>query len=161
MKLKKLLSVVLVFVLFLCSLTVIASAEENPEQSGADEVKVSIAFRPLKSYIVVGVSSPDLEGTVLKIIYPDGTSENVTIEKSDSDSSGYVAGKHRIYTQLFNDPQLISFGLNTEKIIVRCNSEDGAEYSGMYSDYKYLYIPSAEEIFYFISALVRMYSPFN
>lgn len=161
MKIKKILAIVMVLVLCFCSSTLITSAEENPEQSGADEVKVSIVFRPLKSYIVIGVSSPDLEGTVLKVTYPDGTSENVTIEKSDSDSSGYVAGKHRIYTQLFNDPQLISFGLNTEKIIVRCNSEDGAEYSGMCSDYKYLYIPSAEEIFYFISALVRMYSPFN
>lgn len=160
MKIKKLLSIVLVSAIFLCTLTVFASAEENTGKPETYEVKVSVDYRPLKSYLVIGVSSPDLEGTVLKITYPDGTVEKVTIEKSDNDSSTYIAGKYRIYTRLFNEPQLISFGLNTEKIIVRYNSEDGAEYSGMFSDYKYLYIPSAEEVLYFISTLVRIYNPF-
>lgn len=173
MKIKKLLSIILAMVLCFCSLTVFASAQENTEEPGcnegfmptlppSEEVEVSVLYRPLKSFFIFGVSSPDLKGTVLGITYPDGTSEKVKIEKSDNDFSDYVAGKYYIYTRLFYDPELISFGLNNQKIIVDYyEPEEGIEYSGMCNDYKYLYIPSAEELFYFISALFRIYNPFG
>lgn len=173
MKIKKLLSIILAMVLCLCSLTVVASAEENIEEPGYNEgfmptlppcedVEISVVYRPLKSFFVIGVSAPDLEGTVLKITYYDGTSEKVKIEKSDNDFSDYVAGKYYIYTSLFNEPELISVGLNSEKIIVDYyDFEEEIEYAGTYTDYKYLYIPSVEDLIYFMSALVRIYNPFD
>lgn len=158
MKFKKLLSVILAIVLCLCSLTVGASAEED-EGLRYEDVEVSVVYRPLKSLFVIGVSSPVLEDTVIKVTYPDGTIEKVRVEKDENDF--YFADKYRIYTSTFNDPQLISPGLNNGKIIVRYDSEDGVRYSGAYTDYTYLYIPSAEELFYAISSLIRIYSPFN
>lgn len=162
-------------VLCLCSLTVVASAEENIEEPGynegfmptlppSEDVEVSVVYRPLKSFFVFGVSSPDLKNTVLKITYPDGTSEKVKIEKSDNDFSDYVAGKYYvyIYTGAFNEPELINPGVNSKKIIVDYyEPEEGVEYSGMCDEYKYLYIPSAEEFFYIISALIKIYNPFS
>lgn len=158
MKIKMLLSIILAMVLCFCSLTVVASAEEV-EELRYENVEVSVVYRPLKSLFVIGVSNPVLEDTVIKITHPDGTIEKVKIEKDDNEF--YFAGKYRIYTSTFNDPQLISPGLNNGKIIVSYNSEEGVRYSGAYTDYTYLCIPTAKELFYVIAFLIRIYNPFN
>lgn len=169
MKLKKLLSIILVLVLCLCSLTVFASAEENIEEPGynegfmptlppSEEVEVDVVFRPLKSFVSFAGFGPFLEGSILKITYSDGTSEKVTLERSDNDFSEYVAGDFYVYYGWFDTMKIKTPGINIKTIVIDGFKND-INYSGNFN-LSYFYIPSMAEIFYLLTSLFRIYNPF-
>lgn len=167
MKIKRLLSIVLAMVLCLCSLTVVASAEENIEEPGynegfmptlppSEDVEISVVYRPLKSFVSFGSSNLLLEGAVFKITYPDGSSENIKFEKSDNDFSKYVAGDYYIYYGLFDTMQIITPGIN-QKTIVIDGFKNGINYSGNIN-LSYLYVPTMTEFYYLLTFLFKIYS---
>ncbi len=169
MKIKKLLLVVLVFAMCLCSLTVFASAEENIEEPGYNEgfmptlppcedVEVSVIYRPLKSFVSFAGFGPFLEGSIIKITYSDGTSEKVTLERSDNDFSEYVAGDFYVYYGLFDTMEIKTPGINIKTIVID-GFKNGINYSGNFN-LSYFYIPSVAEIFYLLTSLFRIYNPF-
>lgn len=169
MKIKKLLSIIFALVLCLCSLTVFASAEENikepdynegfmPTLPPSEDVEISVVYRPLKSFVSFAKLGPFLEGTVLKITYSDGTSENVTLEKSNNDFSEYVAGDYYVYFGLFDTMEIKSPGINKKTIVIDGFKND-VNYSGVYS-MSYFYIPHPAECFYLLISLFKIYIPF-
>ena len=94
------------------------------------------------------------DGTVLKIIYPDGQTEMVTIETNWTGLSDYVAGDFNVYTYYFDTMKIKTLGINKKKIILN-GIKNGVEYEGI-CDLTYLYIPSPAEFVYMIDSLVRI-----
>lgn len=167
MKLKKLLLIILAFVLCFSSLTVIAYAEENadapscnegfmPTLPPSEDVEVSVVYRPLKSFVSFGNFGPFFGGAVFKITYSDGTSENITLEKSDNDFSEYVAGDYYIYYGLFETMEIKTPGINKKTIVIDGFKND-INYSGNVN-LSYLYIPTPIECYYLLTSLFKIYS---
>ena len=169
MKFKKLLSVILAIVLCLCSLTIVASAEENIEEPGYNEgfmptlptcedIEISVVYRPLKSFVSFANYGPFFEDTIFKITYSDGTSENIMLENSDNDFSEYVADDYYIYYGLFETMEIKTPGINKKTIVVD-GLKNGVNYSGNIN-LSYFYIPSPIECFYLLTSLFKIYCPF-
>ena len=164
MKLKKLFSVVLTFLLCFSFVSAVGSAEEiendsdfldTPTLPTVEEVEVSVVYRPLKSLVSFAGFGPLFDGTVLKVTYPDGSSETVTLETNWTGLSDYVAGDFNVYTSYFDTMNVKSPGINKQRIVLN-GVKDDVEYDGVCS-LDYLYIPSFGEIFYLIDSLVRIH----
>ncbi len=164
MKIKRLLSVVLAIIFCFGSLSIITSAEEiegdsefidTPTLPTVEDVEVSVIFRPIQSLVSVAGFGPLFDGTVLKITYPDGQTETVTIQTNWTGLSDYVAGNFNVYTNHFDTMNIKTPGINKKKIVLN-GMKDGIEYEGI-CDLNYLYIPSVAECFYLIDSLVRIY----
>ncbi len=169
MKIKKLLSVVLALLLCFGSMSIIASAEgieddsdfvDTPTLPPCESVEISVVFRPLQSFVSVAGFGPLFDGTVLKIVYADGNTETVTMQKNWTNLSDYVAGDFNVYTNYFDTMNIKTPGINKQKIVLH-GMKNGIEYEGVYGDLAYLYIPSPAEIIYLIDSLVRIHIPFN
>lgn len=164
MKLKKLLSVVLAFSLCFGFVSAVGSAEEiendsdfldTPTLPTVEEVEVSVVYRPLKSLVSFAGFGPVLDGTVLKITYPDGQTEKVTVETNWIGFSDYVAGEFNVNISYFDTMNIKTPGINKQRILLN-GAKDDVEYDGVCS-LDYLYIPSLGEIFYLIDSLVRIH----
>ena len=109
MKLKKLLSVVLAIILCFGSMSIVSAQEvendsdflDTPTLPTVEEVEVSVVYRPLKSLVSFAGFGPVLDGTVLKITYPDGQTEKVTVETNWIGFSDYVAGEFNVNISCF------------------------------------------------------------
>ncbi len=163
MKIKRLLSVVLALLLCFGSMS-IASAQEiendsdfldTPTLPTVEEVEVSVVYRPLKSLVSFAGFGPLFDGTVLKVTYPDGSSETVTLETNWTGLSDYVAGDFNVYTSYFDTMNVKSPGINKQRILLN-GAKDDVEYEGV-CNLDYLYIPSPGEIFYLIDLLIRIH----
>lgn len=147
---KKLIAIILALVLALSAATVFAYAEDSadsPEASEPKSVEVEFLYVPLKSRIVIGKFGPLFHGTVIRVTYPDGTSEKLTVKKTDN---GYVAGDFTVdwnyfYTD-FDSTQLIvlNYGANSGVFGIR---KENSEYSYYGEElFNYFIIPSPAEI---------------
>ncbi len=166
MRIKKLLSVILAFLLCFGFVSAVGSAEEiendsdfldTPTLPTVEEVEVSVVYRPLKSLVSFAGFGPLFDGTVLKITYADGKTETVTVQTNWTGLSDYVAGNYNIYTSYFETMEIKSPGINKKKVILN-GMENGIEYEGS-CNLSYLYIPSPVECFYLIASLFRIYNP--
>lgn len=164
MKLKKLLSVVLAFLLCFGFVSAVGSAEEiendsdfldTPTLPTVEEVEVSVVYRPLKSLVSFAGFGPLFDGTVLKITYPDTTAEIVTFETNWTGLSNYVAGDFNVYISYFDTMNIKTPGINKQRILLN-GAKDDVEYEGV-CNLDYLYIPSPGEIFYLIDSLIRIH----
>lgn len=157
MKLKRLLSVVLAFILCFGSFSIIASAEEDsdfvdtPTLPTVEEVEVSVVYRPLKSLVSFAGFGPLLDGTVLKITYPDGKTEIVTVETNWIGFSSYVAGDFNVYVSYFDTEEVKTPGIYQKRIVLN-GVKNNVEYEGTVDVY-YLHIPSFGEMLYLIESL--------
>lgn len=163
MKIKKLLSVILAFLLCFGFISVIGSAQETegdsefldtPELPKTEQIEVFVVYRPLTSLFSFAGIGPSFEGVVLRVTYPDGTAETVTLETDWIGFSEYVAGDFNVYTDYFDTMEIKTLGINKQKIRLNGVKND-VEYDGM-CDVEYLYIPSFGEIFYLITSFVRI-----
>lgn len=150
---KKLLALSLILSIVFSVMLSTAYAENTQEDlpcGGAIElVDIKVLFTPISNLISISETKPSLTGTVLKITYPDGTNEIVTIEKTEN---GYFAGKFSINYYTFDGlemGEIINYGLVSKKITA--DSDDGAfeKYSGDF-EFIYLHLPSFEDIYYMI-----------
>ena len=166
MKIKKLLSVILAVLLCFGFVSAVGSAEEiendsdfldTPTLPTVEEVEVSAVYRPLKSLVSFAGFGPVLDGTVLKITYPDGTTEKVTLETNWTGLSDYVAGDFNVYTSYFDTMEIKTPGINKKKVILHGMKNDETECEGICT-LSYLYIPSPAEMIYLIDSLVRIYN---
>lgn len=142
-------------IVFLCisAIPSVAYAENTQEDlpcGGAIElVDIKVLFTPISNLIRISETKPSLTGTVLKVTYPDGTNEIVTVEKTEN---GYSAGKFSINYYSFDGlemGEIINYGLVSKKITA--DSDNGAfeKYSGDF-EFVYLHLPSFEDIYYMI-----------
>lgn len=162
MKIRKLLSLLLAFILCLGSFSIISSAEgieddsdfvDTPTLLPCDDIEVSVVFRPLEGLISFAGFGPVFDGTVLKITYPDGKSETVTVKTNWIGFSSYTAGKFIVYTDYFETQEIKTLGI--EKIRISLHGvNNGIEYGGS-CNMNYLYIPSPAEFFYFVDSYFR------
>ncbi len=151
------ISVILVFVLSFTSAGLLSAfaADDEPEfpcGGVIEEVDVKILYTPLMNRIAIGGYGPILTGTVLKVTYPDGESEILTVEKNDN---YYSAGDYSV--KIFNvDPVIIDYGIAKENVYINRDIENHVGYSGM-TDFTYLNLPSVVDIAYLISAYFRIW----
>lgn len=151
------ISVILVFVLSFTSAGLLSAsaADDEPEfpcGGVIEEVDVKILYAPLMNRIVIGGYGPILTGTVLKITYPDGESEILTVEKN---GGHYFAGDYSV--KVFNiDPVIIDYGITKENVCISRGIENHVGYSGD-AAFTYLNLPSAVDIAYLISAYFRIW----
>lgn len=162
MKIRKLLSLVLAFILCLGSFSIIASAEgaeddsdfvDTPTLPPCEEIEVSVVFRPLEGLISFAGFGPVFDGTVLKITYPDGETETVTLQTNWTGLSSYVAGNFNVYINYFDTQEIKTPGINKKKIVLH-GMKNGVEYEGS-CNLDYLCIPSPVECFYLVDSYVR------
>lgn len=133
-----------------------ASAEEADFPCGGviEEVDVKILYAPLTSRVIIGGVGPILTGTVLKITYPDGESEILTVKQNGNE---YYAGDFSVYMPYFSleSIQVVNYGVVSKTIRI---SNEGNQHGGCngYADFVYLNLPSVAEVFYLISAYFKM-----
>lgn len=135
---KKILSVILSFVL-ICSLFTAAYAQPlTPSEPSNNIVDAEIISVPLKNRIVFGYGSPESpDGIVLKLTYSDGTEKTETIVRTDK---GYFAGEENIIGSV--RPAVVSYGFQTETLYVNETVE---------VEYNYFVIPPIlQMIIYFL-----------
>lgn len=153
-------SLVLVLVIVLTSaFSIAASAEDDSEidfpcGGVIEEVEAEILYAPLASRIVIGGFGPVITGTVLKVTYPDGESEILTVKQNGNE---YYAGDFSVYISYFGfEPVIIDYGIVSEPIYISRDIENFVGYSGM-TDFTYLNLPSVADIVYLISAYCRIW----
>ncbi|MBO5409911.1 MAG: hypothetical protein J6A60_01475 [Clostridia bacterium] len=156
----KMFSVILVFVLTFTSARLLnaSATDDEPEfpcGGVVEEVEVKIFYAPLISRVVIGGFGPVLTGTVLRITYPNGESEFLTVEQNGNE---YYAGDFLVYINYFGfEPVIIDYGIVSESIYI--TSERKQQY-GSYSgeaDFIYLNLPTFADIVYLISAYFRIW----
>ena len=164
MKIKRILSIFLIFALSFGMCT-IAFAEENigipeddvgfmPTLPPCEEVDVSVVYRPITSMVSFANFGPFLDGMVLKVTYADGTSEYITLEKDESDYWDYVAGDYYVYFGFLETTEVKSPGINHKRIAIDGFKGD-MNYAGIYEDFSYLYIPSLGEWMFMFSYIFK------
>lgn len=153
------ISVILVFVLSFTSagLPSAFAADDEPEfpcGGVIEEVDVKILYAPLMNRIAIGGYGPILTGTVLKVTYPDGESEILTVKQNGNE---YCAGDYSVYISYFGfEPVIIDYGIAKENVYINRDIENHVGYSGM-TDFTYLNLPSVVDIAYLISAYFRIW----
>ena len=151
---KKLFSLLLIFSIVISCFSLMPSTayaenEEWPCGGTVEIIEIKVLYTPISNLINISETKPSLEGTVLKITYPDGTDELVTVEKTEK---GYSAGKFSIYYSTFGGlemGEIINYGLVSKKF--SADFDDGAfkKYNGDF-EFFYLHLPSFEDIYYMI-----------
>ncbi len=157
----KILSVIVVFVLTFTSVGLLNAfaADDEPEfpcGGVIEEVEVKILFLPPTSRVVIGKFGPIITGTVLKVTYPDGESEILTVEKNGDE---YYAGDFSVYISYFDieSIQVVDYGIASKTIRI---TNEGTQLHGGYrgeTDFKYLNLPSFADIAYLIFAYARIW----
>ena len=155
----KTFSAILVFVLTFNSAGLMnASATDDepdfPCGGVIEEVDVKILYAPPISRVVVGGFGPVITGTVLKVTYPNGESEMLTVKQNGNE---YYAGDFSVYMSYFEleSIQVVNYGVVSKTIRISNEGNQHGGYSG-YADFVYLNLPSVAEVFYLISAYFKM-----
>ena len=154
----KMFSLILVFILTFTSTVLLAGAtDDEPEfpcGGVIEEVDVKILYAPLTSRVVIGGFGPVLTGTVLKITYPNGDSEILTVEQNGNE---YYAGDFDVYISYFGfEPVIEDYGIVSESFyITNERKQQHGGYSGE-ADFIYLNLLSFADIIYLISAYCRI-----
>lgn len=155
----KMFSLILVFILTFTSTVLLAGAtDDEPEfpcGGAIEEVDVKILYAPLTSRVVIGGFGPVLTGTVLKITYPNGDSEILTVEQNGNE---YYAGDFAVYISYFGfEPVIEDYGIVSESFyITNERKQQHGGYCGE-ADFIYLNLPSVANIAYLISAYFRIW----
>lgn len=155
----KAVSVIMVLVLSFTLVGLLnASAVDNepdfPCGGVIEEVDVKILFSPPTSRVVIGRFGPVLTGTVLKVTYPDGESEILTVKKNGGE---YYAGDYSVH--LFNfgfEPIISDYGIENKALYLSREIENFVGYSGE-ADFIYLNLPSVADIVFLISSYFRIW----
>ena len=157
----KTVSLILVLILSFVSAGMLNAyaADDEPEfpcGGVIEEVDVKILYAPLTSRVVIGRFGPVITGTVLKVTYPDGKSEILTVVKDGGD---YYAGDFSVYISYFDieSIQVVDYGILKQPLQINKDIENFVGYSGE-TDFLYLILPSFAEIIYLISAYCRIIS---
>lgn len=133
-----------------------ASAEEADFPCGGviEEVDVKILYAPPTSRVVIGGFGPVITGTVLKIIYPNGESEILTVKQNGNE---YYAGDFSVYMPYFSleSIQVVDYGIISKTLYISNEGKQHEGYSGE-TDFIYLNLPSFGDIIYLISAYFRI-----
>lgn len=131
------------------------SEPEFPCGGVIEEVDVKILYAPISNRIVIGGFGPILTGTVLKVTYPNGESEILTVEQ---DGNEYYADDFSVRITYFGiEPEVEDYGIVSKNIYI---SNEGKQQHGGYSgvtDFVYLSLPSFADIIYLISAYGRIW----
>ncbi|MBQ2847241.1 MAG: hypothetical protein IJE74_03190 [Clostridia bacterium] len=139
------------------SITAYAEIEEDPKfpcGGVIEEIKVRILYTPLSNLISISETEPTLTGTVLKITYPDGTSEIYTVEENEG---CYSAGKFSVSVYRFNGVnmgEVINYGLVSQTLSVYFDDEFPGGYDGD-TEFVFLHLPSFEDIYQMISVYFK------
>ena len=156
----KTFSAILVFVLTFIStglMNAYATDDEPDFPCGGviEEVDVKILYAPMTSRVVIGGFGPVITGTVLKITYPNGESEILTVKKNGDE---YYAGDFSVYMPYFEleSIQVVDYGIVSKSIHI---SDEGKQHGGYIgeTDFVYLNLPSFGDIIYLISAYFRIW----
>lgn len=160
----KLISVILVFALSLTSAGLLftgTAAEEEPEIPYGDvieKVDVKILYAPLYSRITIGNFGPILTGTVLKVTYPDGESEILTVKQNGNE---YYAGDFKVMISYFRfEPVIIDYGFVSEPLFLSDEYKQVHTHHNGETDFAYLNLPSLTDIAYLISAYCKIWFDF-
>ena len=154
----KAVSLILVFMLTFTSAVLFAGASDDepdyPCGGVIEEVDVKVVYAPLPNRVVIGGFGPVLTGTVLRITYPNGESELLTVEEN---SDGYYAGDFSVYIDYFGfEPVIEDYGIESKRFYI---TDEGKRQFGGYSgetDFVYLSLPSFADVIYLISAYCRI-----
>lgn len=143
---KKFCLVLAILMLFAAVVPIYANAEEPDFPCGGaiELVDVKILYSPITSRIVLGKSDPKIEGTVLKITYPDGSNEILKVKK---DGNRYCAGNFSgtIFDFCANGKEnRCNYGIVCKTVSFSCYKAFGG-YEGD-ADFVYLCIPKLSEI---------------
>ncbi len=143
---KKICLVLAILMLFTAVVPIYANAEEPDFPCGGaiEPVDVRILYSPITSRIVFGKSDPKIEGTVLKITYPDGSNEILKVKK---DGDRYCAGDFSvtIFDYCSNGTEnCCDYGIVCKTVSVSYYKAFGG-YDGD-ADFVYLCIPKFSEI---------------
>jgi len=157
----KFISVMLVFALSSASAglfcTGAAAEEENNFPCGGviEQVDMKIIYLPLYSRVVIGNFGPVLTGTVLKVTYPDGESEILTVKQNGNE---YYAGDYSVHINYFGfEPVITDYGFVCEPLHISDEYKlQHTRYRGE-TDFVYLNLPSVADIVYIISAYCRIW----
>ena len=139
------------------SVTAYAEIEEEPEYPCGgviEEVDIKILYTPISNLIRISETEPTLTGTVLKITYPDGTSEVVTVEKTER---YYKAGKFSVnmyFPYGTSEKEKSSYGFMTKMISLYYQRESFGGYSGD-TEFVFLHLPSIEDVYQMITAYFK------
>ncbi len=153
-----LLIVAIVLSSIVMSVTAYAEIEEEPEfpcGGVIEEVDIKILYTPISNLISISETEPTLTGTVLKITYPDGTSEILTVEETER--GYYQAGKFSVRVYRFNGlnmGEIIDYGLVSKTISLYYEFESFGGYSGD-TEFVFLHLPSFEDIYQMITAYFK------
>ena len=135
----------------------VASAEESDLPCGGviEEVDVKILYAPPTSRVVIGGFGPVITGTVLKIIYPNGESEILTVKQNGNE---YYAGDFSVHMSYFEleSIQVVDYGIISKTLYISNEGKQHGGYSGE-TDFIYLNLPSFGDIIYLISAYFRIW----
>lgn len=152
-------SVILVFILTFTSVGLMnayATDDEPDFPCGGviEEVDVKILYAPLTSRVVIGGFGPVITGTVLKITYPNGESEILTVKQNGNE---YYAGDFSVYVPYFEleSISVVDYGIVSKTIHISNEDQQYGDYSGE-ADFIYLNLPTVMEIVYLISAYFRI-----
>lgn len=153
--LKKLIALTLALIISLSAATVFAyaeSEESSPTETEQIPVQIKFVYVPLKSRIVIGNFGPLFAGTVIRATYPDGTSELLTVRKTDN---GYIAGDYKVEWNFFFieqggiQPTIINYGINSGVFRIINDNDETSHYIGE-ELFNYLNLPSPTEIIFLI-----------
>lgn len=148
---KKLISLTLTLIISLSAATVFAYAENEDTSVNEKQFPLTIEFvyAPLKSRIVIGDFGPLFAGTVIKANYADGTSELLTVRKTDD---GYMAGDYKVEWNYFwydydgTQPTFTNYGIVNGVFRIVESNDKNAAYAGEF--FYYLNLPAPAELLY-------------
>ncbi len=148
--LKKVLSVLLAVVLAVGAFSVATFAQSDEIRN----VDVEIVYAPITSKIVYESAFSPV-GIVLKVTYPDGKTENLTVERIDD--GNYRAGNFNVTASLFK-LEIIGvgtvqyFGMQSVPIVLDYEAADGTVYKGVVNC-DFFNFPSFVSLIYIIADL--------
>lgn len=144
-----------VFSFTLTGFTVSAEEPDFPCGGVIEEVDVKILYAPLTSRVVISGFGPVITGTVLKITYPNGESEILTVKQNGNE---YYAGDFSVHMPYFEleSIQVVDYGIVSKTIYISTEGKQHGGYSGE-TDFIYLNLPSFGDIIYLISAYFRIW----
>lgn len=151
---KKVITLFFVFIIcFTSAVTSFAGTEEDfdPPCGGVIEVvRVKILYAPIKSLIIYDKAKPDISGIVLKITYPSGEEEFVTIEKEDN---FYCAGEFSVSIHSLNNAESVEYGIINRTLHLSFDKKFGGYIGDV--NLSYLNIPSVFAVYSSISNYLK------
>ncbi len=156
-KLSLLFAVVILFV-SVFSVSASAATEEEPDLpcgGVVEKIDVSVIYIPFKGRFLFGNTTSEITGTVLKVTYPDGSSEILTVGKEGNE---YSAGKFSVSVfekSETNIGKIENYGFLRKSINVSRGIENFVGYDGD-TEFVCLHIPSCEEFMYLVDTYLRI-----